>query len=130
MTDKFHFALDGTTIPSITEKPVKSLGKLFDQSLRDVAAVQLSIKELETWLSRVDKPRIIWPLLVYNVPVTSVEAMERKICGYLRRWLGLQLRISSAALYGRDNILQLPFKSITEEFKVSRTREALQYGDS
>lgn len=27
---KFCFLVDGTTIPSITEKPVKSLGKVFN----------------------------------------------------------------------------------------------------
>jgi len=34
-TDKFRFALGSTQIPSITEKPVKRLGKVFDCSFRD-----------------------------------------------------------------------------------------------
>lgn len=33
VTDKLRFMLEGTTIPSISEKPVKNLGKLFDHSL-------------------------------------------------------------------------------------------------
>lgn len=33
VTDKFRFMLEGSPIPSISEKPVKSLGKLFDHSL-------------------------------------------------------------------------------------------------
>lgn len=69
--------LDGTKIPSISEK---SLGKLFDHSLRDAGAIRTSVKEMETWLSKVDKsalpgklkswvykhrimPQILWPLL-------------------------------------------------------------------
>lgn len=28
-------------------------------------------------------PQILWPLLVYTVPITTVEAMERKISSYL-----------------------------------------------
>lgn len=55
LADKLRFFVDGTAIPSITEKPVKSLGKVFDCSLRDTAAIQTTIKELETWLSAVDK---------------------------------------------------------------------------
>lgn len=67
--DKFRFVVDGTTIPSITEKLVK-------------------------------------------------------------RWLGLPRSHTSTALYGRYNKLQLPFSSLEEEFRVSRTREALVYRDS
>lgn len=75
-------------------------------------------------------PRILWPLLVYTVPITTVESLERKISGFLRKWLGLPRSLTSAALYGASNSLQLPFSGLTEEFKVAHTREALQYRDS
>lgn len=67
--------------------------------------------------------KIIWPLLVYEVPITSVELMERKVSSYLRRWLGLPRSLSTTALYGANNTLQLPFSSITEEFMVSRVSD-------
>ncbi|XP_053183947.1 LOW QUALITY PROTEIN: uncharacterized protein LOC128367182 [Scomber japonicus] len=147
VVDKFRFFVDGAVIPSITEKPVTSLGKVFDCSLRDTASVQTTIKRLETWLSTVDKsglpgrfkawlyqhgilPRILWPLLVYEVTMSIVETLERKISCYLRRWLGLPRSLTSAALYGRSNKLQLPINSLEEEIRVSRTREALVYRDS
>lgn len=38
--------------------------------------------------------------------------------------------LSSIALYEHHNKLQLPFKSLEGEFKVTRTREVLQYRDS
>ncbi|RXN18492.1 reverse transcriptase [Labeo rohita] len=47
VTYKFRFMLEGTPIPSISEKPVKNLRKLFDYSLFD------SISELETWLNKI-----------------------------------------------------------------------------
>lgn len=47
----------------------------------------------------------LWPLLVYTVPATTVKAMERNI--------------SSSALYGTSNIMQLPFSDLPEEFMVS-----------
>ncbi|XP_061571176.1 uncharacterized protein LOC133424524 [Cololabis saira] len=147
VVDKFRFFVDGTAIPSISEKPVKSLGKVFDCSLRDTAAVRTTIKELETWLTAVDKsglpgrfkawiyqhgilPRVLWPLLVYEVPLSTVETLERKISSHLRRWMGFPRSLCSAALYGKTNKLQLPFSSLEEEFRVSRTREALLYRDS
>lgn len=31
--------------------------------------------------------RIFWPLMLYEISMTTVIAMERKINGYLCRWL-------------------------------------------
>lgn len=82
--------------PSITEKPVRSLGKIFNCSLRGSSAIQGTFKELETSFSKLDKsglpgsfkawiyqhgilPPILWPLLVYEVAMSTVETMERKV---------------------------------------------------
>ena len=62
--------------------------------------------------------------------MTTVESLERKISSFLRRWLGFPRSLSSAALYGTGNILQLPFSGLTETFMVARTGEVLQYRDS
>ncbi len=64
------------------------------------------------------------------MPLSTVETLERKISSYLRRWMGFPRSLCSAALYGKTNKLQLPFSSLDEEFRVSRTREALLYWDS
>jgi len=53
-TEKFSFPLGSTQIPSITEKPVKSLGKVFDCSLSDTASIRATNEELEAWLGTVD----------------------------------------------------------------------------
>lgn len=147
VVDKFQFSLNGATIPSITEQPVKSLSKLFDCSLKDSASIQKVSKELEIWLSKVDKsglpgrfkawiyqhsilPWILWPLLEYKVPITTIEALERKISSYLRSWLGLPRSLSSATLYSTSNVLQLLISSLIEEFMVARTQEVWQYRES
>ena len=126
------------------EKPIKSLGKTFNSSLKDTAAKQKTIKDLEEWLTKIDKsglpgrfkawlfqhavlPRILWPLLVYDIPITTVESLERAISNRLRRWLGLPRCLSGAALYGNSNALRLPCSSLVEEFKITKTRELLQY---
>ena len=83
MTDKFHFSLDGTQMPSLSEKPIKSLDKTFDHTFKDAASIKATNRELEAWLSPMDKlglpgkfkawiyqhsilPRILWSLLVYE----------------------------------------------------------------
>ncbi|KAF7644982.1 hypothetical protein LDENG_00212660 [Lucifuga dentata] len=118
--DKYRLHLDGVLIPSVSEKPMKSLGKIFDGTLRDKAVVQSTHMELKSWLSAVDKsglpgkfkawiyqhgilPRLLWPLLVNEVPITIVEGFERNISQFLRRWLGLPKSLSSIALHGHSN---------------------------
>lgn len=147
VADQFRFTLGSTKIPTVTEKPVKSLGKTFNSSLKDAAAVQQTKSDLSSWLAAIDKsglpgkfkawmyqhgvlPRILWPLLVYEVPVSTVEALEKTISQFLRRWLGLPRSLSSIALYGHSNKLHLPFSGLTEEFKVTRAREVLMYRNS
>ncbi|XP_054626149.1 uncharacterized protein LOC129178189 [Dunckerocampus dactyliophorus] len=145
--DKFQFNITGTAIPTISEKPVKSLGKVFDCYLRDTTSIQSTCTESDGWLKSVVKSglpgkfkawvyqhgilsRILWPLLVYAVPISTVETMERRVSNHLRRWLGLPRSLSSIALYGNTNKLQLPLKSLEEEYKVTRAREVVQYRDS
>ncbi|KAK1785897.1 hypothetical protein P4O66_003130 [Electrophorus voltai] len=124
-------------------QPVKSLGKLFDASLKDSAAIQKCNDELGAWLTKVDKYDLpgrfkawiyqlsILPSLVASAGLlTTVESLERKISSFLRKWLGLPWSLTSAALYGTSNILQLSFSGLTEEFKVACTREVQQHRDS
>ena len=42
----------------------------------------------------------------------------------------MQRSLSSAALYGSANILQIPFSGLFKEFVVTRTRAAMLYRDS
>lgn len=73
--------MDGVLIPSVSQKPVKSLRKIFDYT----ASVHSMLIELKTRLSAVDKsglpgkfkawiykhgipPRILWSVLMYEVP--------------------------------------------------------------
>lgn len=147
VTDKFCFSLGTTKIPSLTEEPVKSLGKVFNCSLRDAASTQATNQDLGTWLATVDKsglpgkfkawiyqhgilPQILWPLLVYEVPISTVEGFEMRFSRFLRRWLGLPRSLSSIALYGQNNKLKLPISSLSEEFIVTRFRKLLQYRES
>lgn len=50
-----NFSLGGTQIPSVTEKPVRSIGKIFDCTLKDAASIKAANQELEGWLVATDK---------------------------------------------------------------------------
>ena len=137
----------GETIPTLSEKPIKSLGKTFNSSLNDTAAKQKTIKDLEEWLTKIDRrglpgrfkawlfqyavlPRVLWPLLVYHISITTVESLERAISNRLRRWLGLSRCLSGAVLSGKSNALRLPCSSLVEKFKITKTSSLLQYAES
>ena len=111
--ERVRFTITGGKIPTLNEKPVKSLDKIFNGSLRDTAAIQKSIQDLKEWLNKIDKtglsgrfkawifqhdvlPRIVWPLLLYEFIITTVGTFERTISNSLRRWLGLPRYLSSA----------------------------------
>ncbi|KAK1891747.1 Malformin synthetase mlfA [Dissostichus eleginoides] len=55
LEDKFRFNIEGTVIMTIREKPFKSLGKVFDSSLRDTIPIQSTCTELDGWPKSVDK---------------------------------------------------------------------------
>ena len=64
------------------------------------------------------------------MPISPVESLEKIVSQSLRKWLGLPRSLTNIALYGHSTKLKLPFSSVTEEFKVSRAREVMQYRDS
>ena len=107
--------ITGAAIPIITEK-----SEIFDSSLRKTAFIQLNCTELDGRLKFLDKsglprkfkawvcqhgilPRILWPLLIYAVPISIVKTLERRVSNHLRGWLGLPKILSSITLYGHHH---------------------------
>lgn len=111
--------------------------------MKDTADIQKTPKDLESclirmvksglpgrfkfWIYQIMMTKSFWPFMLYKISMATVVSMESKTSSYPRTCLGL----ASAALYGSTNALQLSFKGLTEEFKVTRTRETLcLQGDS
>lgn len=117
ITDKFCFFLGGVQIPSITKKPVNSLGKVFNSTLRDTAILHETGKEIHAWIAAVDRSRLpgkfkAWIYQHGNLlrllataslrrPPNHHRGFERKISHSLHRWLNLSSSISSITLYGK-----------------------------
>ena len=136
---KYTFHLRGEVIPAVSESPVKSLGRWYTKELKDTNRAKEIIAQMNEGLASIERsglpgkcklwclqfgllPRLIWPLTIYEVAITHVEAMERKISGMCRKWLGVPLSLTAAALYGHSSKLVLPMTSITEEFKVTKAK--------
>ena len=82
VVDKFRFAIAGSIIPTLREKPMKSLGRLYNYSMKvTVATITNTTRDLCSWLTIVDKsglpgrfkswiylhtilPRILWPIMI------------------------------------------------------------------
>ncbi len=143
----FRFKIGEDTIPTVTEKPVKSLGRWYRADLSDKASVKEMFNQAEKWMKALERsglpgkykvwgyqhgilPRLLWPLLVYEVPLTTVEALERRINNFLRRWLSVPKSFCSIGLYSSGSKLKLPITSVVEEFKTAKVQLAMMLRDS
>ena len=139
VTRKFPLTVQGEAIPIIVDNPIKCLGKCFDASLKDKEAATKLKEQVDQGLKKIDGtllpgkfkvwmyqhsllPRLIWPLMLYELPTTAVEGLERVISKHLRRWLGLPPSFTGLGLYTSAGKLQLPISSLVEEFKVAKAR--------
>jgi len=98
------FFINVEAIPTVSEKPVKSLGRWYDGDLKDtvrVGEVRRQAVEglksinscalpgkLKLWCFQFDLlPRLLWPLTVYEVSLATVDKLEASISSYIRKWL-------------------------------------------
>ncbi|XP_019639899.1 PREDICTED: uncharacterized protein LOC109481744 [Branchiostoma belcheri] len=142
LSDRLQLKIQGEDIPSVSEQPIKSLGKKFDASLGDRENCkdfkQQVVKGLQAiedsdlpgkfkvWIYQYGLlPRIAWPMMMYEIPLSTVEEMERKVNSRLRKWLGVPPSFTSVGLYSTSAKLQLPITAMTEEFKVGKARALL-----
>ena len=117
-----------------------------DDTLKDGNNKLSVIAQIEKWLLSVDEselpgkfkvwifqhgilPRILWPLMLYDFLLYTVEKMESKFGNRLRQWLGVPPSFSNAALYRKDIKLVLPM-SLVEEYKVTKTRAEITLKES
>jgi len=98
-----RFTVGGEAIPFVSEQPVKSLGRWYSDPLNDRSrskeiegSVLASLQAIEcsglpgkhkVWCYQFGLlPRVLWQLAIYDVPLSPVERMERKVSAYIRRW--------------------------------------------
>ena len=137
-----NYQIAGESMPRIEEDPVKSLGRLYANSLND-RHEGIKIQELaEDGLRKIDItylpgrfkvwcmqnslfPRLHWPLTLYEVALTRVERIQQRCNVYIRKWLGLPRMTSCAAIYSNKGPLDLPIPSIVESYKCGKVRTVM-----
>ena len=72
----------------------------------------------------------MWLLMLYEIPLTTVETLERMVNKSLRKWLGVPPGFSAIGLYSRTSQLQMPLSSVVEEFKIEKCRLVMTLRDS
>ena len=99
---EIKFSVDGNEISTICEKRVKSLSRCYSLPLTDRHRWQDLRKQLQDGLCSIDKcdlmnkdkiwciyfgliPKLTWPLQIYEVSLTKVEAIERLISKFIKK---------------------------------------------
>ncbi len=85
VTDQ-RFHVGGTPVPTVSEMPVKSLGRWYDAKLKDTEQFEHLKNDTKTLLPGKLKlwcfqfgilPRLLWPLTVYEIPITKVGTADK-----------------------------------------------------
>ena len=74
-------------------------------------------------------PSLQWPLLIYEIPISTVLCFEQKISSYLRKWLSINRSTSNGCLCSSISPCQFPIKKLSI-LKSSRVSGQLLLRDS
>ena len=75
-------------------------------------------------------PRLSWPILMYDIPVSTVESIQKTVNRWLRKWLGVPQSFSEINLYSTTCKLQLPLKYVVEEYEVIKAGACMTVRES
>ena len=135
------FSIQGAEIPTIQDQRIRCLGKQYNSSLNDSNSLASTKVQLNTWLKAVEHsqllgrfkvwcfqygiiPRLQWPFLLYEFPMSQVEGMERLCSKFFVEMVGVPPSFSTINLYSKTSMLPLPVSSVVEEFKTIKARAA------
>lgn len=138
--------MDGEKIPLLVDQPVQSHGRLYTADLSDKHMASSVASQLLDGLKKIDQSllpgkfkvwcyqftlyqRLMWPLKLCDITLTTVLKLNSKANNYIRKWLGLPRCLSNTALFGRTT-LKLPLKSISLGYKQEKVRLVFQLRDS
>ncbi|TWW54580.1 hypothetical protein D4764_0274410 [Takifugu flavidus] len=134
--ERFH--INNEPVPTILEKPIKSLGRWYSAELKDSKQVEQLKQDTISGLRQINStalpgklklwcfqfgllPRLMWPISIYEVTLSHANRLERLVNAQVRKWLGLPRCLSSIGLYG-SGVLSLPISSLVEEYKCAKAR--------
>lgn len=131
-------------LPTVKEKPLKSLGLLYEIPLTEQhqgkKLQKVSLDGLES-IDRTHSPgklkawcyqhglllQLLRPLQVYNVILFCIQQTQQCINKYLCKWLGVPHSVSP---HTNARSLKLPISSLVEEFSVRKVPLLVMMKDS
>ena len=137
------FAVDGVAIPSLQEKPLKTLGRFYDSTLSD-GSIRKDLKtKLLNGLRTLDKcmlsgfmkvwtlqhlllPKVQWQLMLYEISVSWIEKLEMTVSKYIRKWMGVSRSLTGVALYCKAVPCPLQVSRLSTLLKTTKTNAYLQ----
>ena len=139
--------IKGKPVTQLQDKSIKYLGKSYNANLDEKEQMKAIESQVIGDLKKVDRcrlpgrykawmlqymllPRLMWPLSIYNVPMSFVDRLQNKITASLKKWLGLPRSMSPACLYSKSAKLRFPFSELTEEVKVAKARNLMTLQES
>ena len=134
---EIYFKIGGDKIPTVREKPVKSLRCLYSIPLTDrhrgTEVEKVALKGLKStdktclpgkmkaWCYQHGLlPWLLWPFQMYEIAISRIEWIQQYSNKYLHKWLGVPPCFSKVALYTNSGNLQFPISSLVEEFKIGK----------
>ena len=113
--ENYQFWIQGEDIPSLSGQLIKCLGKWYRSSLNDQENIKNFIAQLEDFLNRIQDthlpgkfkvrmlhhgliPKLRWPMMLYDMAISTVERMERQVSGRIKKWLPIPRSLSAVAL--------------------------------
>ncbi|KAL1263729.1 hypothetical protein QQF64_006468 [Cirrhinus molitorella] len=141
-----RFQINNEPIPTVLEKPIKSLGRWYSAELKDSKQVEQLRQDTISGLNKINNtdlpgklklwcfqfgllPRLMWPISIYEVTLTHANRLERLVNAQVRKCLGLPRCLTSIGLYG-NGALSLPISSLVEEYKCAKSRLEMTLTDS
>ena len=126
--------IDGGEIVSIHNQPMRFLGRLIFEDLKDQAIRQSVRGKLVDMLKATEKsqlngimkmwiynnaiiPKMTWEFTIYNFPITYVESLAAVCTKYLKRWDGISHCTTKTALYQSRKKYGLQLKKLTTSVK-------------
>ena len=134
-------------IPSIHTNPIKFLGRVVNGALNDKKSVADIEKKLNEGLKLIHRSKlggkeklwilsnlliakIRWPIMIYEISITTCLKLERRTSYFIRKWLRLPQSISTVALYSTSSPCALPLISLSSLVKNAKVSGYLQLRDS
>ena len=101
-----RFHIKEVSIPLISEKSIKSLGRWYNECLKDLVEYEklkcftiqslnsidktLLLGKLKSWCLQFGLfPHIMLSLTLYEILINQIEKLERTITAYIKKWLDL-----------------------------------------